>query len=59
MVLCNTWPLLNRHKVMFQLFSSVSSFSSKRGRVVGGCGDRTTMVEKGMNKMTELKFGSG
>ena len=24
MVLYNTWPLLNRHKVMFQLFSSVS-----------------------------------
>lgn len=59
MVLCNTWPLLNRHKVMFQLFSSVSSFSSKHGRVFGGCGDRTTMVKKEMNKMTELKFGSG
>ena len=42
MVLYNTWPLLNRHKVMFQLFSSVSLSLSvllpKRDQVFGESG---------------------
>lgn len=51
MVLYNTWPLLNRHKVMFQLFSSVSLFVllSKRDQVYGESGGQTTMVEKGIH----------
>lgn len=51
MVLYNTWPLLNRHKVMFQLFSSVSLFVllSKRDQVFGETGGQTTMVEMGIH----------
>lgn len=60
MVLYNTWPLLNRHKVMFQLFFSLSLFLllSKRDRAYGESGDRTLVAEKTINKMTEFKFGS-